>query len=104
VLNAVLLLFVAFIIPSVLQIPGDKKFCVHLMSTVQKRRRNILVSVTYHDNVVRIRDNVDVSVSVVSPGPWRSAAKQIESSSEATKTCVVIKVLSVEERTCTETF
>jgi hypothetical protein len=33
-----------------------KKF-VHLMITVQKTRKNKTVSITYHDNVVRIRDN-----------------------------------------------
>jgi predicted nucleic acid binding AN1-type Zn finger protein len=41
-----------------------------------------------------------VSVSLASPWPWRSAAKQSDwASSEARKTCFVIMVLSVEERT-----
>jgi hypothetical protein len=39
-----------------------------------------------------------VSVSLVSPWPWRSAVKQIERSNEARKTTVVINVLSGEER------
>jgi len=37
-------------------------------------------------------------VSLVSPWPWRSAASQIEPSSEVRKTCVVIMVVTVEER------
>jgi hypothetical protein len=39
-------------------IQGDQKVSVHLMITVQKTRKNILNCLnTYHDNVVRIRDN-----------------------------------------------
>jgi hypothetical protein len=38
-------------------IQGYQKICVHLMITVQTTRKNTLVSITYHDNVVRIRDN-----------------------------------------------
>jgi hypothetical protein len=39
-------------------VQDDQKFSVHLMSTVQKHAKIFsTVSVTYHDNVVRIRDN-----------------------------------------------
>jgi hypothetical protein len=39
-------------------VQGDQKVSVHLMITVQKTRKNILnSSVTYHDDVVIIRDN-----------------------------------------------
>jgi hypothetical protein len=40
-------------------IQGDQKVSVHLMITVQKTRKNILYSftITYHEKVVRIRDN-----------------------------------------------
>jgi hypothetical protein len=37
---------------------GDKKVSLHLMMQQKKTRKNILKdSITYHDNVVRIRDN-----------------------------------------------
>jgi hypothetical protein len=34
-------------------IQGDQKISAHLMITVQKQTKNILNSVTYHDNVVK---------------------------------------------------
>jgi hypothetical protein len=37
------------------KLQGDQKVSVHLMVTVQKHAKT--VSITYHDNVVRIRDN-----------------------------------------------
>jgi hypothetical protein len=40
------------------EIQGDQKFSVHLMITVQKHAKIFLtMSITYHDNVVRIGDN-----------------------------------------------
>jgi hypothetical protein len=37
---------------------GDQKVSVHLMITVQKHEKTFeTVSITYHDNVVTIRDN-----------------------------------------------
>jgi hypothetical protein len=39
-------------------VQGDQKVCVHLMITVQKHAKIFLtVSITYHNNVVRITDN-----------------------------------------------
>jgi hypothetical protein len=61
-------------------IQSDEKVPVHLTTTVQKHAKIFkTVSITCHDNVVRIRDKrwrYGVSVSLVSPWPWRSAAKQ----------------------------
>jgi hypothetical protein len=34
------------------EVQGDQQVFVHLMITVQKTRKNILNSFTYHDNVV----------------------------------------------------
>jgi hypothetical protein len=45
------------IIIIIIIIQGDQKVSVHLMFAVQKTRKNILNSFSYHDNVVRIRDN-----------------------------------------------
>jgi hypothetical protein len=41
-----------------LNIQGDQKVSVHMMITVQKHSKIFeTVSITYHDNVVIIRDN-----------------------------------------------
>jgi hypothetical protein len=46
------------IFPFCILIQGDQKVSVHRMITVQNQAEIFLtVSVTYHDNVVRIRDN-----------------------------------------------
>jgi hypothetical protein len=54
------------------------------MITVQKHAKIFYtVSITYHDNVVRIRDNSSVSASLVTPGPGgRLPSSQIEPSNE----------------------
>jgi hypothetical protein len=56
---------------------GWPKVPVHLLITVQKTRKNILNSFNHNYNVqLAITDGV--SVSLVSPWPWRSAAKQTD--------------------------
>jgi hypothetical protein len=55
-------------------IQGDQKVSVHLMITGQKTGQT--VSITYHDNVVKLGITDGVSESLVSPWPWRSCAKQ----------------------------
>jgi hypothetical protein len=40
------------------KIQDDKKFSVHLIITVKKHAKIFLkVSITYHNNIIRIRDN-----------------------------------------------
>jgi hypothetical protein len=74
---------------------GDQNVSVHLMITVQTTQKYFkqFQSITMITQLeLGITDGV--SVRLVSPWPWRSAAKPI---SEARKTCIVII-------RCTETF
>jgi hypothetical protein len=80
-------------------IQGDQKVSVHLMITVQNTQKYFkqfqsLTMTTYLE--LGVTDGV--RVSLVSPGPGgRLPSSQIEPSSEARKTCVVIIV-------CAENF
>jgi hypothetical protein len=72
-------------------IQGDQKVSVRLMIIVQEHEKYFkqFQSLTMI-SLLELGIIDGVSVSLVSPWPWRSATKQIEPSSEARKTCVVI--------------
>jgi hypothetical protein len=57
---------------------GDQKLSVHLMITAQKARRDIFNQLQLRPMIteLQLRITDGVSVSLMSPWPWRSAAKQ----------------------------
>jgi hypothetical protein len=81
-----------------LDIQGDQKVSVHLMIIVQKHEQYFKQFQSLNMITLLELGIIDgVSVSLVSPWPWRSTTKQNEPSSQARKTCVVII-------RCTENF
>jgi hypothetical protein len=57
-------------------VKDDQKVFVHLVNTVQKTPKNILKASFTMIRYLELRIIDGVSVSLVSPWPWRSAAKQ----------------------------